>query len=86
MGQPLRPLGTPTLLGTRLSGGKGVAGVLRPSLVIVAATCSPFGLPGEASVAVLLAVDEVMDMVRNAVNVLGSGVAVVVVAKKVNST
>lgn len=69
------------LLGTLILSAKGVAGVPRASLVIVAATCSSFGLPGEAGVAMLLAVDEVMDMARTAVNVLGNGLAAVVVAK-----
>jgi Na+/H+-dicarboxylate symporter len=60
---------------------KGVAGVPRATLVIIAAACDGFGLPGEAGVAMLLAVDEVMDMARTAVNVMGNGLASVVVAK-----
>ena len=60
---------------------KGVAGVPRATLVIIAATCGGFGLPGEAGIAMLLAVDEIMDMARTAVNVLGNGLASVVVAK-----
>ena len=60
---------------------KGVAGVPRATLVIIAATCGGFGLPGEAGIAMILAVDEVMDMARTAVNVLGNGLASVVVAK-----
>ncbi|RYE86034.1 MAG: cation:dicarboxylase symporter family transporter, partial [Myxococcales bacterium] len=60
---------------------KGVAGVPRATLVIIAATCHGFGLPGEAGVAMLLAVDEVMDMARTAVNVLGNGLASVVIAR-----
>jgi proton glutamate symport protein len=60
---------------------KGVAGVPRATLVIIAGTCGSFGLPGEAGVAMLLAVDEVMDMARTTINVIGNGLASVVVAR-----
>jgi Na+/H+-dicarboxylate symporter len=60
---------------------KGVAGVPRATLVIIAGTCGSFGLPGEAGVAMLLAVDELMDMGRTTVNVVGNGLASVVVAR-----
>jgi len=60
---------------------KGVAGVPRATLVIIAGTCGSFGLPGEAGIAMLLAVDEIMDMARTTVNVIGNGLASVVVAK-----
>lgn len=60
---------------------KGVAGVPRATLVIIAGTCASFGLPGEAGVAMLLAVDEVMDMARTMTNVIGNGLASVVVAR-----
>ena len=60
---------------------KGVAGVPRATLVIIAGTCASFGLPGEAGVALLLAVDGIMDMARAALNVVGNGLASVVVAK-----
>jgi proton glutamate symport protein len=60
---------------------KGVAGVPRATLVIIAGTCGSFGLPGEAGVAMLLAVDEIMDMARTMINVIGNGLASVVVAK-----
>ena len=60
---------------------KGVAGVPRATLVIIAGTCASFGLPGEAGVALLLAVDGIMDMARAAANVVGNGLASVVVAK-----
>jgi Na+/H+-dicarboxylate symporter len=59
---------------------KGVAGVPRATLVIIAGTCASFGLPGEAGVAMLLAVDEIMDMARTMVNVIGNGLAAVVIA------
>ena len=60
---------------------KGVAGVPRATLVIIAGTCASFGLPGEAGVAMLLAVDEIMDMARTAVNVTGNALASVVIAR-----
>lgn len=60
---------------------KGVAGVPRATLVIIAATCASFGLPGEAGVAMILAVDEIMDMARTTVNVTGNGLASAVIAR-----
>lgn len=60
---------------------KGVAAVPRASLVIIAAGCASFGLPGEAGVAMILAVDELMDMARTSINLVGNCVAAVVVAK-----
>jgi proton glutamate symport protein len=59
---------------------KGVAGVPRASLVILAATLATFGLPLEGA-AILLGVDQIMDMGRTAVNVLGNCIATVVVAR-----
>jgi proton glutamate symport protein len=60
---------------------KGVAGVPRATLVIIAGTCASFGLPGEAGVAMILAVDEIMDMARTTINVIGNGLASVVIAR-----
>lgn len=60
---------------------KGVAGVPRATLVIIAGTCATFGLPGEAGVAMILAVDEIMDMARTMINVIGNGLASVVIAR-----
>jgi len=59
---------------------KGVAGVPRGSLVILAGTLGSFGLPMEG-VAVLLGVDAVLDMARTSVNVAGNCLATAVVAK-----
>ena len=59
---------------------KGVAGVPRASLVILAGTLSTFGLPLEG-VAVILGVDEIMDMGRTAVNVIGNCLASAVIAR-----
>lgn len=59
---------------------KGVAAVPRASLVILLATLYSFGLPPEG-VAVIFGVDELMDMGRTSVNVLGNCMATVVVAR-----
>lgn len=66
---------------TLMLASKGLAGVPRAVLVVIAGTCASFGLPGEAGIAMLLAVDEVMDMGRTAINVVGNGLAAVVIAK-----
>jgi proton glutamate symport protein len=59
---------------------KGVAGVPRASLVILAGTLATFGLPLEGA-AVLLGIDAVMDMARTSVNVLGNCLATAAVAR-----
>jgi proton glutamate symport protein len=59
---------------------KGVAGVPRAALVILAGTVSTFHLPMEG-VAVLLGIDALMDMARTSVNVVGNCLASAVVAK-----
>ncbi len=59
---------------------KGVAGVPRASLVILSGTLASFNLP-LAGVLVILGVDEIMDMGRTAVNVIGNCLATVVVSK-----
>jgi len=59
---------------------KGVAGVPRAAVVILAATVSSFGLPLEA-VAVVFGVDQLLDMARTCVNLIGNGLAGVVMAR-----
>ncbi|HXI38455.1 MAG TPA: cation:dicarboxylase symporter family transporter [Bryobacteraceae bacterium] len=59
---------------------KGLAGVPRSALVVLAATLSSFSLPMEGA-AVLLGIDAVMDMARTSVNVLGNCLASAVVAR-----
>ena len=59
---------------------KGVAGVPRASLVILAGTLASFGLPLEG-VAVILGVDEILDMARTALNLIGNCLATAVVAR-----
>jgi Na+/H+-dicarboxylate symporter len=59
---------------------KGVAGVPRASLVVIAATLTYFRLP-EAGLLLILTVDHLLDMGRSATNVVGNSVASAVVAK-----
>src|SRR3954470_2407884 len=69
-----------TMLLTLMLTSKGVAGVPRASLVILAATLSRYGLPLEG-VTLILGVDELMDMGRTTVNVIGNCLATVVIAR-----
>ena len=59
---------------------KGIAAVPRASLVVLAGTLAQFGLPIEG-IAVILGVDELMDMARTATNVIGNCLATGVVAR-----
>lgn len=59
---------------------KGIAAVPRASLVVLAGTLAQFGLPLEG-IAVILGVDELMDMARTATNVIGNCLATAVVAR-----
>ncbi len=59
---------------------KGVAGVPRASLVILLGTASHFNLP-EWPIFVVLGIDELMDMARTSVNVIGNCLATVVIAR-----
>ncbi len=68
------------LMLTLMLTSKGVAGVSRAAMVILLATVGSFGLPIEP-VFVLLGIDQLMDMGRTTVNVIGNCVATVVVAK-----
>jgi proton glutamate symport protein len=68
------------MLFTLMLTSKGVAGVPRASLVILAGTLASFNLPREG-VALILGVDTLMDMARTSVNVLGNCLATAVVAR-----
>ncbi len=68
------------LMLTLMLTSKGVAGVSRAAMVILLATVGSFGLPIEP-VFVLLGIDQLMDMGRTSVNVIGNCLATVVVAK-----
>jgi len=59
---------------------KGVAGVPRASLVVLSGALIQYGLPLEG-ITLILGVDELMDMARTAVNVIGNCLATVVVAR-----
>lgn len=63
---------------------KGVAGVPRASLVVLLGTLATFRLPVEG-VLLILGVDELMDMARTAINVIGNCLATVVIAKWENA-
>ena len=69
-----------TMLALLMVTSKGMAGVPRASLVVIAATLSYFNLP-EAGLILILAVDHLLDMGRSATNVVGNSVAAAVVAK-----
>jgi Na+/H+-dicarboxylate symporter len=59
---------------------KGIAGVPRASLVVIAATLAQFNIP-EAGLLLLLGVDHFLDMGRSATNVIGNSIATAVVSK-----
>jgi Na+/H+-dicarboxylate symporter len=69
-----------TMLLVLMVTSKGIAGVPRASLVIIAATLAFFDIP-EAGLLLIMAVDHFLDMGRSATNVVGNAVASVVVAK-----
>ena len=68
------------MLLTLMITSKGIAGVSRASLVVIAATLSMFKLP-EAGLLLILAVDHFLDMGRTATNIIGNSVATAVIAK-----
>src|SRR5205823_965991 len=69
-----------TLMLTLMLTTKGVAAVPRASLVVLTGTLAAFNLPIEG-VALILGVDELMDMARTGVNLLGNCVATAVMAR-----
>ena len=69
-----------TMLALLMVTSKGMAGVPRASLVVIAATLAYFDLP-EAGLLLILTVDHILDMGRSATNVIGNTVAAAVVAK-----
>jgi Na+/H+-dicarboxylate symporter len=68
------------MLLTLMLTSKGVAGVPRASLVVIAATLSQFSLP-EEGLLLLIGIDTFLDMGRSATNVIGNSLATAVVAK-----
>lgn len=69
-----------TMLLVLMLTSKGIAGVPRASLVVVAATCGMFKIPVEG-IALILPIDHFCDMFRSATNVLGNALATSVVGK-----
>ena len=63
---------------------KGVAGVPRASLIVLAGTLASFNIP-VIGVAILLGIDQILDMGRTTVNLIGNCIATVVVARWENS-
>lgn len=63
-----------------LLSSKGTAGVPRGSIVIVAAVVPAFGIPA-AGIAVLLVIDQILDMGRTATNILGNAIATAVLGR-----
>jgi Na+/H+-dicarboxylate symporter len=74
-----------TMLLVLMVTSKGIAGVPRASLVVIAATVAGFGIP-EAGLALLLPIDQFLDMGRTATNVVGNAVATVAVSKMEGET
>jgi len=75
------PLGTQiTMMLILMLTSKGMAGVPRASLVVIAATLNQFGIP-EAGLLLILGVDTFLDMGRSATNAVGNSIASAVVAK-----
>lgn len=68
------------ILLTLMITSKGMAGVARASVVVVAATLPMFNLP-EAGILLILGIDQFLDMARTATNVVGNSIATAVVAK-----
>jgi Na+/H+-dicarboxylate symporter len=68
------------LMLTLMLTSKGVAGVSRAAIVILLGTAGSFGLPTEP-IFILLGIDQLMDMARTSVNVLGNCLATVVISR-----
>ncbi|MFD8560212.1 dicarboxylate/amino acid:cation symporter [Streptosporangium canum] len=68
-----------------LVSSKGMAGVPRGALVIIAAVVPGFGVPA-AGVALLLVIDQLLDMGRTATNILGNAIAVAVLGRSATDT
>ena len=68
------------MLATLMITSKGVAGVPRASLVVIAATLGQFNIP-EAGLLMIMGIDTFLDMGRSATNVIGNSLATAVVAK-----
>lgn len=76
----LEPFQLIFLMGTLMLTSKGIAGVPRAALVVLAGTLASFGYP-LSGVAILLGIDHILDMGRTTVNLIGNCIATVVVAR-----
>ena len=75
------PLGTQiTMLLVLMLTSKGIAGVPRASLVVIAGTLSMFHIP-QQGLLLLLGIDQILDMARSATNVVGNSLATAVICK-----
>jgi Na+/H+-dicarboxylate symporter len=77
---PLTLLQQVTMLLILMVTSKGMAGVPRASLVVIAATLATFNIP-EAGLLLIMGIDQFLDMGRSATNVIGNSIATAVVAK-----
>lgn len=80
VGIELTPLQLIFIMGTLMLTSKGIAGVPRVALVVLAGTLSSFGYP-LIGVAILLGIDQILDMGRTTVNLIGNCVATIVIAR-----
>ena len=80
VGINLEPLQLLFIMGTLMLTSKGIAGVPRIALVVLAGTLSGFGYP-IIGVAILLGIDQILDMGRTTVNLIGNCIATMVIAK-----
>ena len=80
VGIQLEPIQLLFVMGTLMITSKGIAGVPRVSLVVLTGTLTSFGLP-VIGVAILLGIDQLLDMGRTTVNLIGNCVATAVVAR-----
>ncbi len=80
VGIEIGPLQTLFIMATLMLTSKGIAGVPRVALVVLAGTLSGFGYP-LIGVAILLGIDQILDMGRTTVNLIGNCIATVVIAK-----
>lgn len=71
---------TATLMLTLMLASKGIAGVPRSALVVLAATLPSFNMP-VAGILLLMGIDHVLDMGRSGINVLGNGIATAMLSR-----
>ena len=80
VGIEISPMQLIFVMGTLMLTSKGIAGVPRVALVILAGTLSSFGYP-LIGVAILLGIDQILDMGRTTVNLIGNCLSTIVIAR-----